>query len=205
MIDAWLRHRQRAAVQPQARLAVVFERPIAGTSLGSWGQPLQETLGPADGFRDALVRAGAARGLKADQVAQLLREVCAVVVGWADAGCDLTDLLADRGVSQGEHVLGVRTPHEYLASLTRFVTADVSGQVRADVLLLAGVEDHYVPFRQLGDQLNTLTGARSVTARVFTRESRRRITFRSATSPCPYGSCSIGSTGSTSGTCGAGF
>jgi hypothetical protein len=66
----------------------------------------------------------------------------------------------------------VRTPHEYLASLTRFVTADVSGQVRADVLLLAGVEDHYVPFRQLGDQLNTLTGARSVTACVFTREEQ---------------------------------
>jgi hypothetical protein len=84
----------------------------------------------------------------------------------------LTDLLADWGVSQGEHVLGVRTPHEYLASLTRFVTADVSGQVGADVLLLAGVEDHYVPFRQLGDQLNTLTGARSVTARVFTREEQ---------------------------------
>jgi len=88
------------------------------------------------------------------------------------AGCDLTDLLADWGVSQGEHVLGVRTPHEYLASLTRFVTADVSGQVGADVLLLAGVEDHYVPFRQLGDQLNTLTGARSVTACVFTREEQ---------------------------------
>jgi hypothetical protein len=84
----------------------------------------------------------------------------------------LTDLLADWGVSRGEHVLGVRTPHEYLASLTRFVTADVSSQVGADVLLLAGVEDHYVPFRQLGDQLNTLTGARSVTARVFTREEQ---------------------------------
>jgi hypothetical protein len=56
--------------------------------------------------------------------------------------------------------------------LTRFVTAEVSGQVGADVLLLAGVEDHYVPFRQFGDQLNTLTSARSVTARVFTREEQ---------------------------------
>jgi len=53
--------------------------------------------------------------------------------------------------------------------LTRYVTADVSALVNADVLLLAGAEDHYVPFRQLGDQLNTLTAARSVTARVFTR------------------------------------
>jgi hypothetical protein len=116
------------------------------------------------------------------------------------AGCDITDLLADWGVAQGEHVLGVRTPHEYLASLTRFVTADASGQVGADVLLLAGVEDHYVPFRQFGDQLNTLTGARSVTARVFTREKQAQSGRQHR--PCPCGSCPIGS---TSGTCGAGF
>jgi hypothetical protein len=96
VIDAWLRHRKRAAVQPQARLAVVFERPIAGTSLGSWGQPLQETLGPADGFRDALVRAGVARGLKADQVARVLREVCAIVVGWADAEAETARMLAQK-------------------------------------------------------------------------------------------------------------
>jgi hypothetical protein len=40
------------------------------------------------------------------------------------------------------------------------------------VLLLAGAEDHYVPLRQLAEQLNTLTGARSVTARVFTRKEQ---------------------------------
>jgi hypothetical protein len=40
------------------------------------------------------------------------------------------------------------------------------------VLLLAGAEDHYVPIRQLSDQLNTLTNARSVTARVFTRHEQ---------------------------------
>jgi hypothetical protein len=66
----------------------------------------------------------------------------------------------------------VTTPHEYFASLARYRTADVSALVRADVLLLAGAEDHYVPIRQLSDQLNTLTSARSVTARVFTRHEQ---------------------------------
>jgi len=45
------------------------------------------------------------------------------------------------------------------------VTADVSGEVRANARLLAGAEDHYVP---LTDQITTLTAARSATARVFT-------------------------------------
>jgi len=94
VIDAWLRHRKRVTAQPQARLAVVFERPIAGTSPGGWGQPLQEALGPADGFRDALVRAGVARGLTAAQVARVLREVCAIVVGWADAEAETASMLA---------------------------------------------------------------------------------------------------------------
>jgi hypothetical protein len=42
----------------------------------------------------------------------------------------------------------------------------------ADALLLAGVEDHYVPFTRLADQVWTLTAARSVAARVFTRDEQ---------------------------------
>lgn len=36
-------------------------------------------------------------------------------------------------------------------------------------VLLAGAEDHYVPIEQFFDQLQTLTRARSVTGRLFTR------------------------------------
>jgi pimeloyl-ACP methyl ester carboxylesterase len=82
------------------------------------------------------------------------------------------DPLAQWGIIQGEHVLGVSSPYQYLAALAQYVTADVSGEVRADALLLAGAQDHYVPLTQLADQINTLTAARSVTARVFTRDEQ---------------------------------
>lgn len=82
------------------------------------------------------------------------------------------DPLAEWGIIQGGHVLGVSSPCQYLASLAQHVTADVSGEVRADALLLAGAEDHYVPLTQLADQINTLAAACSVTARVFTREEQ---------------------------------
>lgn len=82
------------------------------------------------------------------------------------------DPLAEWGITQGQHVLGVSSPYQYLASLAQYVTADVSGGVRADALLLAGAEDHYAPLTQLADQINTLTAARSVTARVFTRDEQ---------------------------------
>jgi len=79
------------------------------------------------------------------------------------------DLLARWGLTHGMRVLGVATPHEYFTSIAGFTTADISAGVLAGVLLLAGTDDHYVPIRQLNDQISTLTAARSVTARVFTR------------------------------------
>lgn len=79
------------------------------------------------------------------------------------------DLLAAWGIAHGQRVLAAATPYQYLQQCKRYVTADVSPRVTGDVLLLAGAADHYVPATQLRDQIATLTGARSVTARVFTR------------------------------------
>lgn len=42
--------------------------------------------------------------------------------------------------------------------------------VRQDVLLLAGREDHFIPFKMHAIQIAALTNARSVTSRVFTKE-----------------------------------
>lgn len=82
------------------------------------------------------------------------------------------DLLTAWGISQGSHVLGARNPHEYFAALARYTTPDVSANLRADVLLMAGAEDHYVPPGQLVEQLRALARARSVTTRLFTRDEQ---------------------------------
>jgi pimeloyl-ACP methyl ester carboxylesterase len=72
------------------------------------------------------------------------------------------------GLQQGMHVTGTATPYDFLRSTTAMSTSKFSHRVRADVLLLAGADDHYVPLKQLGRQAGTLTGARSVTTRIFT-------------------------------------
>jgi hypothetical protein len=72
------------------------------------------------------------------------------------------------GLRQGMHVTGTATPYDFLRSTTAMTTRKISHLVRADVLLLAGADDHYVPLRQLGRQAGTLTNARSVTTRIFT-------------------------------------
>jgi pimeloyl-ACP methyl ester carboxylesterase len=72
------------------------------------------------------------------------------------------------GLQQGMHITGTATAYDFLRSTTEFSTRRISQLVTADVLLLAGADDHYVPLNQLGRQAANLVNARSVTTRTFT-------------------------------------
>jgi len=66
------------------------------------------------------------------------------------------------------HITGTATPYDFLRASTALNTRRISRRVTADVLLLAGADDHYVPLKQLGRQAGHLVNARSVTTRTFT-------------------------------------
>ena len=78
-------------------------------------------------------------------------------------------LLLDWMMQEGMHNSGLRTPYEMMKHYQKYETASVSPRLTQDVLLMAGAEDHYIPVRQLPDQIATLTHVRSLTARLFTR------------------------------------
>lgn len=79
-----------------------------------------------------------------------------------------TSSIVEWGLWQGMHITGTTSPVDFLRAISRLHTREVSARVRADVLLLQGREDHYVPGDQMWRQARALTGARSVTTRVFT-------------------------------------
>ena len=78
------------------------------------------------------------------------------------------DLYSQWGISQGMHVTGSKTPYEFFLKLKQYNEYAVSGQIKRDVLIMAGAEDHFVPMEQFYKQLKLLTGAKSVTGRIFT-------------------------------------
>jgi hypothetical protein len=80
--------------------------------------------------------------------------------------------VSEWGSQQGMHVTGSATPYDFLRSTTAMCTRKISDRIRADVLLLAGADDHYVPLSQLVRQAGNLTNARSVTTRAFTAAER---------------------------------
>jgi pimeloyl-ACP methyl ester carboxylesterase len=90
-------------------------------------------------------------------------------VNWIIAQVARRSPVVQWGVQQGMLVTGTPTPFEFLRIIRALQTADISDSIRQDVLLLAGSEDHYVPARQLTDQITLLKNARSITARLYTR------------------------------------
>jgi pimeloyl-ACP methyl ester carboxylesterase len=77
--------------------------------------------------------------------------------------------ILDWGIRQGMHVMGKATPYDFFQAAQTYNTIEISDRIKADVLLLAGSEDHYVPLHQLYQQAEALTSVRSLTTRVFTR------------------------------------
>jgi alpha-beta hydrolase superfamily lysophospholipase len=117
-------------------------------------------------FFDLLTSTLGANGLAA--IAAGSDQIPAPVLNAVVAATAKTDLLTQWSFRQGERVFGVATPAEVFKAFREYHTADVSPLVTRDVLLMAGTKDHYVPLHMLGDQVLTLTAARSVSARVFT-------------------------------------
>ena len=117
-------------------------------------------------FYGSTTRALGASGL--DAIMANSGQIPAPVVNAAVAEAAKTDLLTDWVFRQGERVMSAATPADVLKAWREYHTGDVSPLVTQDVLLMAGTTDLAIPFPMLGEQLLTLTAARSVTARVFT-------------------------------------
>ena len=79
---------------------------------------------------------------------------------------------AEWGMQQGMRITGTTTPYDFLRAISAINTRAVSQRVTADVLLLAGADDHFIPLPVLWRQAAALTNARSVTTRVFTAEEQ---------------------------------
>lgn len=79
---------------------------------------------------------------------------------------------AEWGMQQGMRITGTTTPYDFLRSISAINTRGVSQLVTADVLLLAGADDHFVRLPVLWRQAAALTNARSITTRVFTADEQ---------------------------------
>jgi dienelactone hydrolase len=74
-------------------------------------------------------------------------------------------------VANGMWTLGTTHPLDVVSEFQKYTLACVADRIKSDVLILAGIEDHFVPVEQVEQFEKALTGARSITTRVYDRES----------------------------------
>ena len=74
-------------------------------------------------------------------------------------------------VANAQWVLGTASAIETIEVLGSYTLAAVAGRIEADVLILAGAEDHFIPAGQAADFARALTAARSVRSIVYDRAS----------------------------------
>lgn len=74
-------------------------------------------------------------------------------------------------IANGQWTMGTVGAMATLDAFKNYKLAAVAGQIEADVLILAGTEDHFVPVSQVDDFARALTAARSVRTIVYDRAS----------------------------------
>ena len=74
-------------------------------------------------------------------------------------------------VANSQWVLGAASPIKAIELLSSYTLAPVVARITADVLILAGAEDHFIPPGQSGEFARALTAARSVRSIVYDRAS----------------------------------
>jgi len=84
-------------------------------------------------------------------------------------------ILKNAGASWAYHnalwTMGTTNPDETVEAFSHYTLAPVADRIRQDVLILAGKEDHFIPFHQVADFEKALVNARSVTTRIFDQAS----------------------------------
>jgi len=75
------------------------------------------------------------------------------------------------GVSNGMWVMNTKSAMGTLDAFRAYTLEKVAHRIKADVLILAGENDHFIPVHQVDDFQRRLKNARSVTTVVYDRES----------------------------------
>ena len=73
--------------------------------------------------------------------------------------------------SNGMWTTGTKRPLDTTRAMKKYSLSGVAQQIRGDVLILAGADDHFVPAEQVGQFERELTNARSATTKIYDRAS----------------------------------
>jgi hypothetical protein len=75
------------------------------------------------------------------------------------------------GIANGEWTFGTSGPLATVATFAPYALQGIAERITGDVLIFAGLDDHFVPIEQAHQFAQALTHARSVTTHIYDRAS----------------------------------
>ena len=94
-------------------------------------------------------------------------EVVGRVIGAAKNPGALMNIGVSWAYDNARWTMGTKDVEDTIKACAEYTLAPVAARIRQDVLMLAGTEDHFIPFHQTADLEKALVNARSVTTRIF--------------------------------------
>jgi len=94
-------------------------------------------------------------------------EVANRIISAAKNPAALKNIGVSWAYSNARWTMGTRDTDDTLEACAAYTLAPVADRIRQDVLILAGREDHFIPFHQTAAFEKALVNARSVTTRIF--------------------------------------
>ena len=88
------------------------------------------------------------------------------------------------GFDHGMRVLGASSPAGYFRKLKKYSLKNIAAEIRQDVLLTTGTEDHFVPLSHFHNLLKNMKNAKSITGRIFT-------SYESSENHCQFGNIDL--------------
>ncbi|EQA45873.1 alpha/beta hydrolase family protein [Leptospira broomii serovar Hurstbridge str. 5399] len=73
--------------------------------------------------------------------------------------------------ANGEWTLGTKHPLDTVKEFEKYNLSGIAKRIKSHVLILAGEEDHFIPVEQVSQFQTELTGAESVTTKIYDRNS----------------------------------
>ena len=78
------------------------------------------------------------------------------------------DELIKWGLKHGMYAYEAKSPYEYLVKMNNYQVINIGDKIDQDMLIIGASIDHFINYKTIGEEINSLENVRSLTVRIFT-------------------------------------
>lgn len=114
----------------------------------------------------------------------LLKIKCSPIINFVLNKKAKKDELIKWGLKHGMYAYEAKSPYEYLVKMNNYQVINIGDKIDQDMLIIGASKDHFINYKTIGEEINSLENVRSLTVRIFTEKEN-------AAAHCNVGNCKL--------------